>query len=251
MSAHLANIHRLIKKPAHWGWVGDMYLAGNDCGIAMRLLDGQEYEPESRRIWARLCKGAELVIDIGAHTGRYSLDAWQAGAKGVLSVEPYPLNFARLTMNLHHSGFPTANCAFCAAHDENTIVQITSGNDPHYCSAGARIGPSRDWRKLKVEARRLDGLLNANQHAKVSVIKIDTEGNVGRILKGMPDILSYRPDLILECIEHGMGEILKPLGYKFYKINEKDPMRPLTLVDDLIPDDPVNHESPNRYATVE
>src|SRR3990167_3554507 len=118
MSAVLDNVRRLLKKPPVWDWVQDMYLAGNDCVIAMRLLDGQQYEPQSRKLWKSICANCgpeDIVIDVGAHTGRYSLDAWEAGAKKVVSIEPYHLNFARLVMNLHHSGFPTHLCVYAAA----------------------------------------------------------------------------------------------------------------------------------------
>lgn len=247
MSADLSNIRRLQEKSPVWDWVGDMYLAGNDCGVAMRLADAQQYEPQSRKLWQSLCRSAQLVIDIGAHTGRYSLDAWRSGAKEVLSVEPYPLNYARLIMNLRHSDFPTDNCAMCAAHDENKIVEIKSGNDSYYCSAGAKISHSKGWRRFKVEARRLDDLLNTSSHDAVKAIKIDAEGHVARILHGMPVILSHKPDLILECIEPGLTEILAPLGYTFYTINEKTGLEP---VEDLVPDHPFTFDSPNRYATV-
>lgn len=67
------------------------------------------------------------------------------------------------------------------------------------------------------------------------------------ILRGMPEILSHHPDLIVECIEPGMGVSLKPLGYHFYKINEKSGLEP---ADDLVADNPFTFDSPNRYATV-
>lgn len=243
----LQIIHDLHKKPKHWGWVGDMYLAGNDDGVAMRLHDGQEYEPESRKLWRTLCKDARVVIDVGAHTGRYSLDAWKAGAKSVISIEPYYLNIARMVMNLRHAGYEAGGCICCAAGEENGTTKFAVRGLHYYCSAGGAIGPWReDAGVFPVLLRRVDTIIKKEFHEVVDVVKIDTERHGYQVLQGMPIILSYKPDLILECIEPGMGDILKPLGYRFYTIHEKTGLHP---VDDLIPDDPFTFDSPNRYAT--
>lgn len=246
-----AGIRELHAKTNHWGWVDGMYLGGNDDGIALRLHNGVCYEVESRKLWASLCKDAELVVDVGAHTGVYSLDAWNSGAKMVLSVEPYHLNYARLVMNLRHAGFITDNTVYCAISNVDGIGILNIDSHSYYCSTGGKVGVQENGQKVgmqyPVNVRRLDTLLNTNEHAKVRAVKIDTESHGKQVLLGMQKILEHRPDLILECIEPGMGELLKPLGYKFYKIHET---KGLSLVDDLIPDDPFTFDSPNRYATV-
>lgn len=247
--SNLANINRLLAKPHHWGWVEGLYLAGNDDGVAMRLLDGQTYEPQSRQLWKRLCKEAELVIDVGAHTGIYTLDAWEAGAKDVLSIEPYYLNHARLMMNLRHAGYGTQSCVFGALSDENRYMPLSVNTQNYYCSAGGRLDVVREnEQSFQVKARCLDTLLKKELHAKVKVIKIDTEKHGLKVLRGMPRILSHHPHLILECTEEGLGAFLKPLGYKFYLIDETSGLK---AVDDLIPANPFSFNTPNRYATVD
>lgn len=240
------NVQKLHDTTDHWGWVGGLFLGSNDDGVALRLLAGEGYEPESRKLWMQLCEGAELVIDVGAHTGIYSLDAWKAGAKGVMSIEPYHLNYGRLVMNLRGGGFGTEGTIFCAASDVNETVSFTVTTPNDYCSAGGRIGKALNAIHYPVYARRLDDLLKAEFHDKVRVVKIDTEKHGVRVLRGMTKILEHKPDLILECIEPGLGEILKPLGYKFFVIDEETGLEPC---DDLIPDDPFTFRRPNRYAT--
>ena len=241
------NIRGLIKKTDHWGWVEGLYLGGNDCGVALRLLDGQGYEPESRSLWRKLCHGAGLVIDIGAHTGIYSLDALKAGAENVLSIEPYHMNFARLTLNIRHAGFSPENCMLAAASDENKEITLSVGTPPFYCSSGGRINSTyKNGMLFKVRGIRLDSLVIEELHSAVKVIKIDVEKCAVQVLNGMPKILSYKPDLILECTEDGLTEILKPLGYKFFRIDEKKGLSP---VESLTPDFPFTFDCPNRYAT--
>lgn len=248
MAHSVRSIRELHEASDFYGWVEGLYLAKNDCGVAMRLRDGQGYEPESRKLWRSLCKEAELVIDVGAHTGIYSLDARRAGAKAVLSIEPYHLNHARLVMNLRHAGFDTAGAVLFAASDENRIQMLTVAAPGYYCSAGCQLGRAEPGVAVEfpVRSTRLDTLVLEQSHSKVGAVKIDTEKHGARVLRGMPKILAHRPDLILECIEDGMTEILAPLGYKFFRIDEKKGLSP---VDALVPDAPFSFDSPNRYAT--
>lgn len=253
MSVFTGSLKKLVSNQRFWGWVDGMYIAGDDCAIALRLKAGYEYEPASRKLWRSLCKNAEIAIDVGAHTGIYSLDGWKAGAKNVISIEPYHLNFARLVMNLRHSDFATHSAIFGAAGEENNIAQFNINTASHYCSTGGVIGIPRaepgSFACYPVQMRTLDSLIKEEFHKDIRVVKIDTEKYGVRVLKGMTAILTHKPDLILECIENGMGEILKPLGYRFYRINENEESNFLYEVYDLIPDDPITHESPNRYAT--
>ena len=246
------DMNSLRKITDYWGWVDGLYLAKNDDGIATRLLHGYAYEPQSRKLWRSLCADAQIAVDVGAHTGIYSLDACRSGAKQVLSIEPYYLNFARLMMNLRHANYNTNSTIFAAASDRNEIDRINIRGAHYYCSAGATIGPSKISNlRFPVYVMRLDSMLPEEDYASVKVVKIDTEHHGTRVLAGMPGILSYRPDLILECIDPGLDERLKPLGYHFYKINEEnDKNFGLEAVSDLTPDHPFSFSTPNRYATV-
>jgi len=250
MAEHFKNIHELHTRPDYWGWVQGLYLAGNDDGVAMRLHAGQEYEPQSRSLWKRLCASADIVLDVGAHTGIYTLDARRAGAKEVISIEPYHLNFSRLVMNLRYAGVEAHSCALMAASDRNGFAQMCIPASNHYCSAGGAIDVEAP-QELKagyfiVPVRRLDTLIREDYHSRVSLEKIDTEKHGCKVLAGMPQILAHKPDIILECTEYGLGECLKPLGYKFYVIDEEDGLQP---VENLVPDNPFSFRRPNRYAT--
>ena len=97
---------------------------------------------------------------------------------------------------------------------------------------------------------RLDEVIKKEEHHEVKVVKIDTERHGAQVLAGMPEILAHKPDLILECIEEGLGEALKPLGYNFYTIVEDGLDAGIHRVEDLVPDKHFTFNSPNRYATV-
>jgi hypothetical protein len=71
----------------HWGFVttpyGKMWLAGNDDGVALRFHHGYVYEPVSLAAWQACCECGGVAIDVGAHTGVYTLAAYAAGARRV------------------------------------------------------------------------------------------------------------------------------------------------------------------------
>ena len=112
------GIRDLMSMPAYWGWVDcdsghsrfRMFLGGNDDGVALRFYWNGCYESTTLRAWALLAKKARFVLDIGAHTGAYSLAALAANPDcEVASFEPHFMNFSRLSLNLRSNGFSTRN----------------------------------------------------------------------------------------------------------------------------------------------
>ena len=218
--ATLVEVNAMIHLTDHWGFVetpyGELYLAGNDDGIALRFFHGKDYEPESLLLWSRLCAG-KIVIDVGAHTGIYSLAAYLAGASWVYSIEPYYMNIARLKMNLRKNGYGTKCCLYACASDHDGMTMLSVNGTPYYCTAGAHMGPHEQWPMLPVPSLALDTL-----PIIPDVVKIDVEGFELAVLKGMSRILESRPDLIIESTEHAIADILKPFGYTFSLLDERN-----------------------------
>ena len=100
------NIRELREMPQYFGWVNyvineknevDLFLGGNDDGVALRCFWNNHYEKKTLEIWAKLSVVEGIILDIGAHSGIYSLVANKSIQKGaVLSFEPHYLNFSRL-----------------------------------------------------------------------------------------------------------------------------------------------------------
>ena len=222
-------IQQLVAETNYWGWVpipdGYLYLGGNDCGVALRAFHHIDYEVESLKLWRELCAGAKLVIDVGAHTGCYTLAALKAKTQ-VISLEPYAVNYARLMLNVRYSGFLTHGLLHnIAASDQNGVGFLNVNTPPFYCSTGGHMDESG----IPVRMVKLDSLLLERMHKDVKAVKIDVEGHGLKVLDGMKGILSAaRPTLIIED-QPGLAEKLDSLGYESR----------------LIEDD----EARNRYAT--
>lgn len=71
------------------------------------FLDGvMGYERGTGTTWLKLCKQADIVLDIGAHVGLFSLLAADANeASEVYAFEPLPENFEILCGNIQACGF--------------------------------------------------------------------------------------------------------------------------------------------------
>ncbi len=253
----MTKVQELARKPKHWGWVevdGNlMYEGGNDDMIVLRFLNGYTYEPTTRDLWKKCCASAKIALDIGTHSGIFTLDAYRAGAKLVVSIEPHPVNYSRLVLNLRRNNF-RADGAWLGAAGKDDNVQMMLVKEIRLVHAAGRVGlHNPNGIEIPVRVNRMDSIIPKAQWQGIGVMKIDAENLTPDAIEGMPGILEHRPDLIIECTESGMTERLKALGYKFWRIWEGGSIDP---VDDLTPYNPGNnyngtHENcRNRFASV-
>jgi len=238
-----------------WGWHEGMYIGGNDDLIALRLKTGNAYESVTRALWRKICKEAELVADIGTHSGIFTLDAYRSGAKKVFSAEPHPINYARMVLNLRHNGFPATGAFFGACGNVDKIDNLLV-KQMYICHAAGRVGlHNKNGDEIPVRVIRLDTVLQPEKWQDLKAVKIDAENYTPNVIDGMSKIFAkgFRPDFIIECTESGMGDRLRSLGYRFWRIWETGTIEE---VDDLAPHNPNNnyngtHEDcRNRFASV-
>jgi FkbM family methyltransferase len=254
----LDEVRGLSHLDKFWDWVdvdgSQMFIAGGDDRIALRFHAGKDYESVTRELWRRLCKDAAVVADIGSHSGIFTLGAFRAGAKQVLSVEPHPFNFSRLVINLRRNGYTPGGAFYGAFGDQDRVGHLLVKNIYGCHAAGRMDMHNENGMELPVIVARMDSVMPPALWPQLRAVKIDAENFTDKVLIGMQGIfLEHRPDLIIECTTHGMGEMLKPLGYKFWRIWETGRIEE---VDDLVPHNPENNyngtdeDCRNRFASV-
>ena len=180
------SIEELSQMPAYFGWVKCqhfaenepfvMFLGGNDDGIALRFFWNNSYEKTSLKIWSELSIDSRLIIDVGAHTGVYSLAALTSNKQAeVISFEPNFLNFGRLNLNLRANSFSTKNTFMLGVGkvEENAAFSIPFGFD--YLSTGGALGSKDDQLTYSASIVSLDSFLRQDQRSMVDLVKIDTE----------------------------------------------------------------------------
>jgi FkbM family methyltransferase len=229
------TVQELMAMPPYWGWVDcepkqgtrfRMLLGGSDDGVALRFFWNGGYERKTLQLWTELASRADWVVDVGAHTGAYSLAALAANRSGgVASFEPYFMNFARLNLNLRSNGFRTSHAWMLAVGERNEVLPFRIKTGPDYLTTGGGIGSSQDALNINVQAVSLDGYLPAEIHPRVSLMKLDVEGYEATCLRGMTALLDRAaPDIFFECVDKAGGQavqaILQPLGYQFFEIDD-------------------------------
>ncbi len=228
------NIKELGSKPAYFGFVVckngndafSMLLGGSDDGVAMRFFWNGCYEKATLLAWAHFARKSDVIIDVGAHTGSYTLAAVAASPQAiVISFEPYYMNFARLNLNLRANGFPTNRAYMLGVGAKNEVLPFSVSTSIDYLSTGGSIGQRENAQTSNIQVVALDRFIKAPIIPKIGLIKIDVEGHEGSCIAGMAGIIqNARPVIFFECIDAAAGKAvqdgLQPNDYVFYEIDD-------------------------------
>ncbi len=229
------TISELIKFPTFFDWVKctpsenaqfSMFLAGADDGVALRFFWNGCYEFFTLKTWSYLSSKSNVIIDIGAHTGAYTLTAVSSNSSAeVFAFEPHFMNFARLNINLRGNEFNPNIAYMLGVGERNQVMPFSVSTDISYLSTGGSIGERTNSYITSIHVVKLDDFFSIEPHEKNILIKIDVEGFEGQCLRGMPNLIKRNsPTIFFECIDSNSGlEVfneLYPLGYQFYEIDD-------------------------------
>ncbi|WP_158560727.1 FkbM family methyltransferase [Paenibacillus contaminans] len=186
------------------------------------------WEPQLARMLSRFVQVGGIFLDVGANIGYHAL--YIAGLypdATCICFEPHPDIFRQLERNKSLNGFERLFVRELAVGDSNGRVSFHMQTDDCYnrgmsaIDAYANLGPS--YRVAEVELATLDSQLPEADKSRVSVMKIDTQGNELRVLAGARDIIRLsRPVVAFELHDDAkrmLPELLVFLdGYRIYKI---------------------------------
>jgi FkbM family methyltransferase len=187
------------------------------------------YETFSTDLCRRHIKPGDVVLDIGANIGYYTLlFAECAGPNGrVYAFEPEPVNFGVLERNVR------LNDVSCAVLERKAVadfdgalrLSVSSHNRGDHRVMDARAG--REF--VEVPAVRIDSYA---REMRPSFIKMDIQGAEGLALRGMRDtlcrstgvklLMEFWPRRLAEC-GCGPGEcldILAQAGLEVYAVDD-------------------------------
>jgi FkbM family methyltransferase len=231
------TIMELYQMPKFFGWLKHsinrinkihMFLGGNDDGVALRCFWNNHYEKKTLEIWSKLSAIDGIILDIGAHTGIYSLAANNSIKRGeILSFEPHFLNFARLNLNLRGNGFSTRTMFMNTVGKENQMQPFSVMNNIDYLTSGGKIGNIKNQFTTQIQTIAIDSFLDKTARNYVKLIKIDVEGNEYQCLQGMIEtIKSSKPIIFFECISEKnnleIETVLKSHDYSFFIIDDTE-----------------------------
>jgi len=154
----------------------------------------------------------DTVIDIGAHSGDFSIQlALAAGKEGyVLAVEPNPYVFDALVKNAALNRDKTNIVPLQAAAGSFSGTITFHYSDPGFCNGGELAGISK-WRHghpfpLEVPSVQIVPWMKQNipdRISKVTFIKTDTEGFDLTVLQSFEEIIDQNhPTIYAEMYRH-------------------------------------------------
>jgi FkbM family methyltransferase len=197
----------------------------------------KSWECETISIFTKLARKANLVVDVGANTGVYTMLACVANSQAhVVAFEPVPKVYQKLVEHIKLNGWEGR----CQARNEavsNSIgtikMRVPFGDMPTSASIRIEGYRTRGDKLIDVPVTTLDTYFG---NRPVDLVKIDVEGSEDKVLEGMQHVLAtWSPSLIIECNPDGhfqsIQDILEGFGYRFYHLRKGGPIN----VDRIIP----------------
>ena len=184
----------------------------------------------------------DVVLDIGAHIGYYTLQfANLVGSTGkVYAFEPEPKNFELLKKNVQINKHDNVVLIQKIVSDKDGIVEFFISK---FDSIGNKLFKSDEsGSSIKVGSTTLDEYFKDSKE-KIDFIKMDIQGGEGKAILGMKNLLKenknlkiiqeWWPDALKQ--NHANPEdhlkFLRHIGYKFYEIDGtiKKDILPITI----------------------
>jgi FkbM family methyltransferase len=191
------------------------------------------FEGSEIKFFSEFLKPGQMVFDVGANFGIYSLLASQrVGASGrVVAFEPAPTTIRCLRNNCYLNLIRNIERNQLALSDSNGWVEFHFAVDqPAY--SGIQVGdvPGR-VEKIRVESMTLDSFCTKRNPTKIDMVKVDVEGAERAFLNGARQTLTtYKPALLMEFSPlrtrpsgyevSELSSILENLGYSLFCFNK-------------------------------
>lgn len=156
----------------------------------------------------------DVVLDVGAHIGYYTLKAAQAvGPEGiVISVEPDPRNFKILRKNVRGNRLRNVKLINCALGSPTGYARFKMSSSPLKSQLVKKL-QNRDPSLVKVEVKTMDELCEKIGVQRLNWVKIDVEGGASDVLRGGFKILRHPTRMIIEVPDSETLELLAKLEY--------------------------------------
>ncbi len=170
----------------------DMPLSFNRMFQAYMVKGG--WEAETTRLFKELAKEGDVIIDIGANIGYYTLLASKiVGDSGkVYAFEPDPTNYRVLSSNIELNGCKNIVTEQKAISDANGSVTLYLDNKDVGAHTIYKNGKVK--RQVVVDSVTLDEYFKGKEYP-INIIKMDIEGAEMAAIRGMGKIIAFNDDL--------------------------------------------------------
>jgi len=193
------------------------------------------YEPFETELMKKEIKKGDVVLDLGANIGYYTLIfAKLVGEEGkVFAFEPEPDNFSLLKKNVEINGYKNVTLLQKAVSDKTGKLKLYIDKDCIACHSIYPLPPQDGSQSIEIEAIRLDDYFE-NYDGKIDFIKMDIEGAEKEAIQGMSSLLKKNKNVKIvsefnpPTLKQGgiepeeYLELLTGFGFKLYEVSEQE-----------------------------
>ncbi len=204
------------------GWI----TVDERCLVQREIFDNSLYEPEVWQALSACATGDEVVWDVGAHIGSFSIQALlDKRVREVHAFEPDPAQAEILRMNLALNG-GRSTVHPCALSYQKIKMPLHRG--PKDNTGLSSLVFQVSGNRCDVECLMVDDLVFQRAVPSPTLVKIDVEGWELEVLWGAERLLSEAPPKAIifetewdeseEMPEDSPGAYLKEFGYQMQRI---------------------------------
>lgn len=211
--------------------------------VPFTLLNFGSYEPVEEKILLAIVQDNDVVLDVGANSGWYTLN-WLKKAKGVTiySFEPIPILYDNLIQNLVLNGEQVKNAFNYGLSNINKDLVFFFDKERFGASSVVNLRGTKNVAKVKCTVKKLDDVFPSFGVKRLDFIKCDVEGAELFVFEGgIKTIKRYKPIVFSEILRkwskklgyhpNDVINLFRSIGYQCYIINN-DKIEKFGLVDD-------------------
>lgn len=177
----------------------------------------KSWENDTGWIWIQLCKSCNVILDVGANTGIYSLSAKAINPKAnVYAFEPSLNTYEKLCLNSKLNNFDI-RCEQLAVSNKNgkqIFYDVKESNQTSASLSADKLKNIVKSEKLEyeVETIKLSKYISINHLKQVDLIKIDIELHEPEAIEGLENyLINYKPIVIVEILRKSIADKLNEI----------------------------------------
>jgi len=186
------------------------------------------WEKYSMRIWMELTKEANVIFDIGANTGIYSLVAKAINKNAVVhAFEPFGAIQKKLQNNSTINGFDIhCNCTAISNYTGDAVIYTADENFAYSVTVNENLWVKESAPiKINIKTTTLKDYIEKHNIQSIDLMKIDVETHEPAVMEGFADyFLRFKPILLIEILNDEVAGKLNQYfaqgDFDFYNIDE-------------------------------
>ena len=171
-------------------------------------------------------KGNKIIFDVGANVGNYSkLILKKIKDVSIYAIEPNSISFMKLDKNILSKQVSKYNFGF--SDHSGASLMYDDKNNPGSSHASLHSGvftdlESKPFTEQTIQLTTIDQFVEDNKISKITLLKIDTEGNEYNVLKGADETLKKGIIDIIQFEFTEMNLFSRHFFNDFYELLIKD-----------------------------